>query len=137
MDFLHGSAASKTHTHNHHHHHHQVHDFAMRLAFGARASRMVAVTDAMAAHGLPKGVHRLGKMVRIDPFVALLFLALRSRSAALARATPHALHACARTHARTHACARTHARMHARSARSARTHARTHARTQRTQRPHS
>lgn len=41
----------------------KVHDYAISLAFGARPDRMVLVTDAMAAQGLPIGKHKLGNMV--------------------------------------------------------------------------
>ena len=43
----------------------QAHDYALSLACGARPDKIIAVTDAMAAHGLPKGKHQLGKMVRL------------------------------------------------------------------------
>eukprot|EP00750_Incisomonas_marina_P015082 INCI18073.4.p1 GENE.INCI18073.4~~INCI18073.4.p1 ORF type:complete len:540 (-),score=100.35 INCI18073.4:8-1558(-) len=39
-----------------------AHDYALSLACGARPDKIIAVTDAMAAHGLPKGKHQLGKM---------------------------------------------------------------------------
>lgn len=43
--------------------HFQVHDNAIRLAFNARPGKMILVTDAMAALGLPIGKHRLGEMM--------------------------------------------------------------------------